>query len=144
MESSYRAALDNVKALHSEFKEAIESGIETSKLKKWKQESAKLHRHLKSLQRNAAADKESNIVTMAIMREEIRNELVQREAISARTAERFRLFCSRGSTSTQTAFDRAARTALAIEECVGGLSCGTLNCSKGTSHLYRQAVDDGD
>lgn len=144
LEERHRELLDGTKALHSSIKQALSDDAPTVKatLKEWKSSMAQMHKEVSSIRRQAAMQKEMHESTIALMREEMRDELVEREAVAARTAERFRSFCSRGSPNMQSAFDRAARTASSIDACVNALSSESLNCSQGTVLLHQQAMDD--
>lgn len=143
LDESHRALLENVKSMHSNVKHAINNdSLEMSMLKKLKTDLAQIHKDLATARRQAEMQKEEHAIVVAIMREEMRDELVEREAVSARTAERFRAFCGRGAPAVHSAFDRAAHTASSIEACVNSLSCESLNCSGGTALLYQKAMEN--
>lgn len=143
LDDSHRLLLEKVKSVHSDVKNAINNNtVDVSVLKELKSDMAQIHKDLGAARRQSAMQKEEHAITIAIMREEMRDELVEREAVSARTAERFRAFCSRGSPGIHSAFDRAARTASSIDACVNALSCESLNCSGGTSLLHQQAMQN--
>ena len=140
-EDPHRLLLHKVKEIHSSVKNSINNDIaNVEMLHNVKCELAQLHRDINTLRRHAAAREEQHLVAVAIMKEEMREELVQREANSARTAERFRAFCNQKSGGAQSAFDRAAATAASIEACVNALSCESLCCSRGTALLHQQAT----
>ena len=70
-----------------------------------------------------------------------RDELLTREAISARTAERFRAINDAESEAgTGNAIDRAMRTATIIDTCIKQLSCHTLTVGQGTILLHEQST----
>lgn len=142
----HQAVLHRLKALHTGIKQASNAddseGFDRSILKEWKSAVAQIHKELSEVRRKAVMEREMQNMTVTIMREEMRDELVEREAVSARTAERFRSFCSQAPQSIQSAFDRAARTAGSIDSCINGLSCDTLKCSGGSAMLHDQVMKD--
>ena len=120
IEDAQRACLETIKAMHGDMKTVIasENGADTDKVKEWKSIVHQLYKDLNAIRKRDAMETESHNLTVSIMREEMRDELVQREATSARTAERFRVFCSRGNPQIVSAFDRAEKTASSIDASV--------------------------
>lgn len=142
LDDAHRELLEKVKSLHSDVKNAInDKKVDNSILNQVKYDTAQIHQKLRELRRQSAMQTEQHDITIAIMKEEMKNELVEREAISARTAERFRALCSKGSPGVHSAFDRAVRTASSIDACVNSLSCESTNCSQGTVLLHQQAME---
>jgi len=142
IEDAQRECLETIKSMHSDMKTVIasENGADTDKIKEWKSIVHQLYKDLNAIRKRDAMETELHNSTVSIMREEMRDELVQREAIAARTAERFRVFCSRGTPQIASAFDRAARTASSIDASVNALSCSSLMSNQGTVILHQQAT----
>jgi len=73
------------------------------------------------MQRHAAAQKERRLVDQAILADEMRCELVDREANAALTAERFRIMLERDLTAGRSLIDRACAHSASIEHAIGRL-----------------------
>ena len=112
--------------------------VDSATLQNWKTTTAQLYKEIGNTRRELARFQEKNSVIVSILREEMRDELVVRESLAARTAERFR---SLSSNNTQNnTFDVAARTAARIDSCIGALARETLNYSDWTEMLHRQTL----
>lgn len=139
-----KATADKIRVLHAGLKCAMESGeVSEDSIREWKQTTAQLFREFNRLYKAASVADERSRAERAMLREEMRDELVSREAFSARTAERYRAFAERGGLSTGDCFDRAARTAGAIEMSINEISRHTLSVNQGTVLLCRQVDQDG-
>lgn len=129
----------NARALHAEVKQAskAEESVSPERLAAWRSTAAATVRDIISLERKAHAESERRTIEMAVMREEMRSELVLREATAARTAERFRVLADRTSGENEThAYDMAVRTAGVVEESIKGLCSHALNVNRGCKMLY--------
>lgn len=128
----------NARALHAEVKHAskAQEAVTPEKLDAWRTTAAATVKDIISMERKAHADSERHAVEMAVMREEMRSELVLREATAARTAERFRVLSERtGGGSDTHAYDMAVRTAGVVEESIRGLCSHALNVNRGCQML---------
>lgn len=132
----------NARALHAEVKQAskAEETVSPEKLAAWRVTAAATVKDIISLERKAHAESERQAVEMALMREEMRSELVFREATAARTAERFRVLADRSSGGNDThAYDMAVHTAAVVEESIRGLCSHALNINRGCQMLHDNA-----
>lgn len=145
VDESQKACLQELKSLHADMKRCLssenrEKGANHDKVAEWKAIVQGIYKQINSIRRLTAMESAMHSSTVAIMREEMREELVQREAIAARTAERFRTFCSKGGPQIATAFDRAARTAYTIEQTVNALSCSPMQVHTDVQLLYDKSA----
>ena len=140
MDEKHSRLQKTVKDLHISIKSSIKNDtvVDSATLQNWKTTTAQLYKEIGNTRRELARFQEKNSVIVSILREEMRDELVVRESLAARTAERFR---SLSSNNTQNnTFDVAARTAARIDSCIGALARETLNYSDWTEMLHRQTL----
>jgi len=132
------------RTLHESMKSALsgaEDSVPKGLAKRWKSDVAHIHKAVVANARKMEAESERARIECAIMKEEMRDELLTREAISARTAERFRAINDAESEAgTGNAIDRAMRTATIIDTCIKQLSCHTLTVGQGTILLHEQST----
>lgn len=141
--TSAKATTDKIRVLHAGLKSAMESGeVSENSIREWKQTTAQLFREFNGLYKAASVADERSRAERAMLREEMRDELVSREAFNARTAERYRALAERGDLSTGDIFDRAVRTAGAIEMSINQISRHTLGVNQGTVLLCQQMDQD--
>lgn len=81
----------------------------------WRNVVRRTNLEIARLKSQGKAQRERHRVEMAVFSDEVRHELVDREASAARTADRFRILCERDSGSARSAFDRALGSAAAVE-----------------------------
>ena len=132
----------DIKAIHRDIKSCIssEGEVDRETMKKWKKELANTYRTTGLIKQTTNAMDERHKIEFSIMKEEMRDELVLREAIAARTAERFRVLNERASTGDAVSpFDRALHTAASIDAAIGAIGCHVMGVNKGTEFLHRQA-----
>ena len=117
-------------------------GVPVDSIKEWKSAAAHIYKEIVTSNRQNDAERERMLIERAIIKEEMRDELVSREAIAARTAERFRALGERGGTGTGNAIDRASRTAASIDACINQLNCHALSVNQGTVLLHEQSEQE--
>ena len=145
-----QSALSRTKRAHAEMRGLEAAGATGKQVREWRGVVAQANRELAQLQRKLAAVRERAAVEHAVMLEEVRAELVAREANAVRTADRFRDFCARtsssvdgdGSTAGERAFERAQSAAASIEASLAGLCTHSLNANVGTAMRLERARDD--
>ena len=140
MDEKHSRLQKTVKDLHTAIKSSTtnKTVVDSATLQHWRATTAQLYKEIGNARRELARVQENNSVVVSILREEMRDELVVREALAARTAERFR---SLSSNNTQNnTFDVAARTAARLDSCIGALARETRNYSDGTEMLHRQTL----
>lgn len=141
---SSKATTDKIRGLHADLKTAIESGeVSEESIRDWKQTAAQLFKDFNGFRKAASAADERARAERAMLREEMRDELVSREAVGARTAERYRAFAEQNGASTSGLFDRASRTAGAIEMSINDISRHSLSVNQGTILLHEQMEQNG-
>jgi hypothetical protein len=136
------SASDSIRALHGTMRNAIaqgDDGVPVDSIKEWKSAVAHIYKAVVTSNRHADAERERMLIERAIIKEEMRDELVSREAIAARTAERFRALGERGGVGGGNGIDRAFRTAASIDACINQLSCHALSVNQGTVLLHEQS-----
>ena len=136
------SASDSIRALHGTMRNAIaqgNDGVPVDSIKEWKSAVAHIYKAVVTSKRHNDAEHERILIERAIIKEEMRDELVSREAIAARTAERFRAIGERGGTGGGNTIDRAMRTAASIDGCINQLNCHALSVNQGTVLLHRQS-----
>jgi len=142
--TSAKATTDKIRGLHAGLRAAVESAeVSEESIREWKQTTAQLFKEFNGFRKAASAADERSRAERAMLREEMREELVSREAVGARTAERYRAFAEQGSSSAGALFDRAARTAGAIEMSIDDISRHALSVNQGTVLLHEQMNQDG-
>lgn len=141
MESA-RASLASTKRIHSEIKQHEQSGstVSTETLSEWKSVVATANKELSKMVKKLSGVEERHRVEVSIVNEELRGELVDREANSARNAERFRMLLERDGNSSH--LDRAINSASVVEASIAalcphgaGVGPGTVNMIKESAHV---------
>ena len=101
------------------------------------------------LLRTLHAQREQFSVETAVLMEEVRGELVDREANAARTAERYRIFvdreCGHGcgvDVSSKNAYDRALSSSRQIEATLFGLGSTATLAGPGCKALSDESFRD--
>lgn len=145
MDSSKANVTNNkIRRLYAGLKSSMESGeVSERDMRGWKNTTAQLFKEFDAFQKSAALSEERSRSELAIMREEMRDELVSREAINARTAERFRAFSERIASVNESTFDRATQTACTIEASIANICRSALSVNQGTGLLYEQTRQNG-
>lgn len=139
-----RQTADKIRALHAELKTAIEcDDVGIDDVKKWKLTLAEVFREFNMFRKEVACSDERHRAELSVLNEEMRDELVSREAIAARTADRFRALAE--GNATEAVFDKAYSTAAAIELSIGLLSAtsNALSVNQGTVQLHQQLLENG-
>lgn len=137
-----RQTADKIRALHAELKDCVEKDeVSIEEVRRWKIEMASIFKEFNTLRKSVEAANERHLAELAMLNEEMRDELVSREAVAARTADRFRTFGE--SSATHATFDKAHNTASAIELSIAALCSNSLSVNQGTEQLHRQIVENG-
>ena len=138
---TYKAAIEETKAIHTQIKKLLAENkvADVDDLHTWKVKLASIYKHLNKMKRYTNALDERQQIEASIFRQEMRDELVSREAIAARTAERFRVLTQTGVASeAESPFDRAHRTAVNINKSICQVGCRALSVNRGTVSLHKQ------
>jgi hypothetical protein len=151
-----KSALSRTKRAHAEMRACEDAGATGKQVREWRGVAAQANKEIVRLQRELAMVRERAEVERAIITEELRGELVDREANAVRTADRFRDFCDRSSTAArgagasagsasavERAYDRAQSAAAQIEAAIAALCTHSLNTSGGTALLLAQSREEG-
>ena len=136
---SHRAAMTATKRAFEEMKrcERSETPPNVNQLKEWK-EALKMANLALSTQQKLLGDlSERHAVDMAVLGEEMRSELVDREANAARTAERFRVMQDKMGISDSSGYEKAVHSASVIEASISELCSHTSN-GTGSKLLYER------
>tara|TARA_B100001079_G_scaffold241799_2_gene227494 strand:+ start:805 stop:1254 length:450 start_codon:yes stop_codon:yes gene_type:complete len=122
-EDDARALLRDTKRVFSEMRILCNSGapVPSQTLADWREVVKRSNQEIARLKVLNATQAERHRVEMAVFSEEMRQELVDREASAARTADRFRVLCERDSGSARTVFDRAVGSASSVEAALASL-----------------------
>jgi hypothetical protein len=138
---AHKVAMSGTKRIFLEMKQCEISGeppcIET--VKDWKSVVRVANAEVSRLSKLVSHSSERHAVDKAVLSEEMRSELVDREANAARTAERFRVIQDRISTS-DTGYDKAVHSASVIESAIADLCSHALNASVGSNLLYDKMI----
>ena len=112
--------LDATLQAHAELKNAIKSGdaVDAQTLRRWKHTIADANRMVAHLARLVDSTEARRQVEVDLLNEELRRELVDREANAARTSDRFRVMAERGSSTSHSTYERASASAAAIERSI--------------------------
>lgn len=140
--SSTSAALDSTKAVHKDMRLYLASPTEISRetLLRWRAGTADANKEIARLSKELHALKERHRIDMAVMTEEMRRELVDREANSARLDERYRLMTDRDSASGRGMYDRAVNSAASVEASIAQICAHALNINPGTTLLMQKTA----
>lgn len=125
MESA-KSALASTKRTHAAIKKHEDDGTspDSQELREWRTVAAAANKELSRMVKKLANQEERHKVEMAMINDEVRGELVDREANNARVAERFRMQLERENSSL--CFDRALNSAAVVEASIAAL-CPHVN-----------------
>ncbi len=139
--SSTSEALDATKRSHKEMKTHARdtSSIDADTLSRWRTTMAEANKEIARLSRLLTHENERHKIDIAVITEEMRRELVDREANSARVDERYRVMAEKDSGGRSGTYDRAVNSALSIDACIGQLCAHALNVNTGTTLLMERA-----
>jgi hypothetical protein len=138
-----KVTTDDLCSMLSELKACLLSGkVHKEKIEKWKSITHNTLNNLNNISNNIELLEERYKAEIAILKEEMRDELVSREAISARTSNRFRLLAEQNPESCFSVFEKALNTASSIEACISSLSIHTFSVNQGTIQLDEQMQID--
>ena len=150
-EEQARSALSSTKALYTAIKVAHEAQQlpEEGELAKWRQIVSSANQTIALLLRTLHAQREQFRVETAVIMEEVRGELVDREANAARTAERYRIFVDREAghgcgveESSKNAYERALSSSRQIESALSGLGSVSMVAGPGCKALSDEFLKD--
>lgn len=133
------AVLTDTRRVFRQMRKCRASAVSDLALKDWKAVVRRANHAIARLH----AEIERHRVEMAVFSEEVRQELVQREASAARTADRFRVLHEKDGGTTRSVFDRALASAHSVESSLADL-CPHEPCRRGCRVLAdRTAAIDG-
>jgi hypothetical protein len=138
---SYKAAMSGTKRAFHEMKdhEQHDMAVLVSKIADWRSTVRLANSELARMAKQLATTEERHKVERAVIAEEMRSELVDREANVARTAERFRVLQGR-SGSTGNTYERAVNSVSAVEASIAQLCSHALNRNGGSVLLFERAT----
>jgi len=141
-DDDFRASLRGTKRIYSEMRkqEADPAAVTKTNLSDWKAVVAAANKELARMSKRLKALEERQTVDRTVMKEEMRCELVDREANSARTADRFRVLFERNGGSGRSTLERARWSNTAIECSIGCLCPHPLGINPGTCLLRQKVV----
>ena len=116
--------LGDTKRVFADMRKLRDSGgqVPSETLNDWRGVVKRANQEIAKLKTLCRMQGERHRVEMAVFSEEVRQELVEREASAARTADRFRLLCERDTTgSARNVFDRALESSSAVEATLASL-----------------------
>ena len=117
-------------------------GATGEQVRQWRAVTAQANKEIVRLQRELAGVRERAEVERAILNEEVRGELVDREANGVRTADRYRAIYERqvntlDQSEASGVYERAMRAAANIEAAIAGLCTHSLR-NAGTALLVER------
>ena len=136
MESA-RESLASTKRIHSEMKQHEQRGdsVSTKTLSEWKCVVASANKELSKILKKMSSIEERHRVEVSIVNEELRSELVDREANGVRIAERFRMILEREGNSSQ--LDRAINSTSVVEASIAALCPNASGVGLGTVTMLK-------
>ena len=143
MDEQAKLALNATKALHKRLRNAEEAqkrgALELSpgNYMDWvalKKLAADANRAVQAMQRIARYQAVGSDVREGILREAVRDELIDREANAARVLDRQRQL-AQGRDDAETVFERARSTAMQVEANIGALCPHRAPCAPGVAVL---------
>lgn len=136
---AHKPAMAATKRVFSEIKQYELSGETPPKevLSEWRNAVKMANAEVSRLAKLLNNSKERHAVDCAVLTEEIRGELVDREANTARTSERFRVMQDKVGAS-DCSYDKAMHSAHLIEASIARLCAHPLNISGGSRRLYEK------
>jgi hypothetical protein len=137
---AHKPAMAATKRIFGEMKQYELSGEPPSQeiLKEWKNVVKIANAEVSRLAKLANHHEERHAVDCAVLSEEMRSELVDREANTARTSERFRVMHDKVG-SLDCSYDKAMHSASLIESSIALLCAHPLNRSGGSRLLYEKS-----
>ena len=134
-----KQALSGTKRIHAEMRECEASGTPPALplVAGWRAEVRRANLELVKLSRQLSATEERAKVEQALMSEEMRGELISREANAARTAERFRVLNERQGGGV-SAHENAINAAATIESQIADICSAPLSLGVGTTALMER------
>jgi hypothetical protein len=147
MDAQAKKALDATKTLHKRLREweyksthaEFNDGLDYAELKKL---AADANKAVQAMQRIATDEALRADVRENVLREAVRDELIDREANAARIQDRQRLLLEQaGATETLSAFDRAATSASSVEASIAALCPHQTRVAAGVVVLAAAAAE---
>jgi hypothetical protein len=137
----HKKIMADTKRVFLEMKQCEQEGNtpSTTTIADWRAVVRKANSEILHMARKVATDKERHIVEMSVISEEMRSELVDREANVARTAERFRVLQDRSGSTGNNTYERAVSSSSVIESAIAQICSHTLNKGNGPTLLYDNA-----
>jgi len=134
---SHKQAMAGTKRVFQEMKlcEQKESTPSSDTIADWRAVVRMANAEILRMSKQMAASEERHKVEMGVIAEEMRSELVDREANVARTAERFRVLQDR-SGSTGSTYERAVASSSVVESAIAQICSHALNANGGSVLLY--------
>jgi len=139
-EMAHKPAMAATKRIFGEIKQYELSGEPPPKeiLKEWRNTVKIANAEVCRLAKLVNDSEERRAVDCAVLSEEMRSELVDREANTARTSERFRVMQDKVGAS-DCSYDKAMHSAYLIESSIARLCAHPLNRSGGSKLLYEKS-----
>jgi len=145
MDKHAKAALNATKSLHKRLREledtsetaTVNDGIDWKPLKKL---AADANKAIQAMQRHASDDAVRADVRENILREAVRDELIDREANAARVQDRQRTLFEGRDSAALSAFDRANQQVATVEASIAALCPHQLQRAPGVSVLAETAA----
>lgn len=143
-----RAALSGTKDLYAAIRVAHEARAlpQEQELASWRRTVSQANAAISTLLKVLSLQKRQFETERDVLLEEMRAELVDREAHAARTAERYRIFADRESSGlnepsclSAVAYDRALHSARQIDLALAGLKTTAQFAGPGCSALEKEA-----
>lgn len=150
-EEQARASLSCTKQLYADIKKAhnAQQLPDEEELARWRKTVSSANKTISFLLRALHAQREQFRIEHAVIMEEVRGELVDREANAARTAERYRIFVDREDghgcgvdVSSKNAYDRALGSSRQIQAALFGLGATATLAGPGCMALSDEAFRD--
>jgi len=140
--SSTSLALDATKRIHKEMRvcKSALCNVDKEMLVQWCGVIAEANKEIARLSKSVVDTEERHKVELKVITEEMRRELVDREANSARVDERVRVMAERDNGGKAGTYDRAVNSAASIHAAIGRLCGHTLNVGNGTTLLMTKVA----
>lgn len=137
---SHKQAMAGTKRVFQEMKQCELEGTKppAETIADWRSVVRMANSEMLRMAKQLSAAEERHKVEMSVIAEEMRSELVDREANVARTAERFRVLQDR-SGSTGNTYERAVASSSVVESAIAQICSHALNSSAGSILLYEKA-----
>ena len=147
MDTKAKVALDATKTLHTRLRELDDENKESDghlypviDFPALKKLAADANKAIQAMQRIAKDEALRADVRENVLREAVRDELIDREANAARIQDRQRLLLEQaGATETLSAFDRAATSASSVEASIAALCPHQTRVASGVAVLAAAA-----